>query len=31
MEAKRVYQEVQKQNPTSEASQMASQKLQALK
>jgi tetratricopeptide (TPR) repeat protein len=31
LEAKRVYQEVQKQNPTSEASQMASQKLQALK
>jgi predicted negative regulator of RcsB-dependent stress response len=31
LEAKRVYQDVQKQNPTSEASQMASQKLQALK
>ncbi len=31
LEAKRVYQEVQKQNPTSEASQMAAQKLQALK
>jgi predicted negative regulator of RcsB-dependent stress response len=31
LEAKRVYQEVQKQNPTSEASQMATQKLQELK
>jgi predicted negative regulator of RcsB-dependent stress response len=31
LEAKRVYQEVQKQNPTSEASQLATQKLEALK
>jgi predicted negative regulator of RcsB-dependent stress response len=31
LEAKRVYQEVQKQNPTSEASRMATQKLQELK
>ena len=31
LEAKRVYQEVQKQNPTGEASQLATQKLEALK
>lgn len=31
LEAKRIYQEVQKQNPTSEASQMAAQKLEQLK